>query len=128
MILPEPRRRSRSHIYAAVIAVGLCGIHPPAAAQTGLAEKTIEAAPTRFPIRIPKEGPLTLQLQILLDRAGFSPGIIDAKWGVNAAKAITFFTKPDDTDRLHGESPPPITSVDRATYDRLRSAARSRPL
>src|SRR5215217_2733760 len=128
MILPEPSRRSRSGIYAALVAFGLCGIHIPAAAQVGLAEKTIETRPAKFPIRIPKEGPLTLQLQILLDKAGFSPGIIDAKWGVNAAKAITFFTKPDDADRLHGDSPPPVTSVDRATYERLRSAARSRPL
>jgi lipoprotein-anchoring transpeptidase ErfK/SrfK len=91
-------------------------------------EKSIEASITKFPLKIPKSGPAALQLQILLDRAGFSPGIIDGTWGTNAAKAITFFTKPDDTGRLDGDSPPEVTSVDLATYDRLRSAAPPKPL
>jgi lipoprotein-anchoring transpeptidase ErfK/SrfK len=90
--------------------------------------KNIEARPTRFPIQIPKEGPVDLQLQILLDKAGFSPGIIDGAWGINAAKAMTFFTEPDDTKRLTGDSPPPVTTVDKSTYDRLRAAARGKPL
>ncbi|HMA21780.1 MAG TPA: L,D-transpeptidase [Gemmatimonadaceae bacterium] len=90
--------------------------------------KNVEAKPARFPIQIPREGPVNLQLQILLDKAGFSPGIIDGAWGINAAKAMTFFTEPDDTKRLTGDSPPPVTTVDRATYDRLRIAARRKPL
>jgi lipoprotein-anchoring transpeptidase ErfK/SrfK len=90
--------------------------------------KNIDARPTRFPIQIPKEGPVDLQLQILLDKAGFSPGIIDGAWGINAAKAMTFFTEPDDTKRLTGDSPPPVTTVDKSTYDRLRAAARGKPL
>lgn len=88
----------------------------------------VEARPKRFPVRIPESGPLALHLQILLDRAGFSPGIIDGAWGLNARKAITFFTKPDDNDRLRGDSPPPVTSIDQSTYARLRSAARAKPL
>jgi lipoprotein-anchoring transpeptidase ErfK/SrfK len=93
-----------------------------------LTEKNIEAAVRRFPLKIPKSGPATLQLQILLDRAGFSPGIIDGSWGTNAAKAITFFTRPDDTERFDGDSPPEATSVDQATYERLRAAAPPKPL
>lgn len=95
---------------------------------TGFTEASVETAPTRFPLRIPQSGPVALQLQILLDRAGFSPGIIDGAWGINARKAITFFTNPEDPERFKGESPPAVTSIDRATYERLRSAARSRPL
>jgi len=91
-------------------------------------ERTVEARATKFPFAIPKRGSTTLQLQILLDLAGFSPGIIDGEWGINAAKAMTFFTKPDNKDRLTGDSPPPVTSVDADTYARLRSAARERPL
>lgn len=98
------------------------------AAKALFSEKTVESGVTRFPLTIPKRGSVTLQLQILLDRAGFSPGIIDGEWGINAAKAVTFFTKPDNTDRLTGDSPPAVTSVDRDTYDRLRTAARQKPM
>lgn len=91
-------------------------------------QKSVEAEQRKFPLRIPKSGPVALQLQILLDRSGFSPGIIDGAWGVNAAKAITFFTKPDDDDRLSGDAPAAVTSIDAETYARLRIAARSKPL
>ena len=69
-----------------------------AAAQSApmFTQRAVEARLTRFPVRIPKEGAVALHLQILLDRAGFSPGIIDGAWGVNASKAMTFFTRPDD--------------------------------
>lgn len=99
-----------------------------ARAQTTLSQKAVEAAQTKFPLRIPKSGAVTLHLQILLDRAGFSPGIIDGAWGINAAKAITFFTSPDDPERLSGDAPPTVTSIDRATYERLRRTARSKSL
>ena len=101
---------------------------PKQQAATAFTEKNVETAPARFPLRIPATGPITLQLQILLDRAGFSPGIIDAAWGINAAKAITFFAKPDDNARFTGDSPPAVTSIDRATYERLRLAAQPKPL
>jgi lipoprotein-anchoring transpeptidase ErfK/SrfK len=91
-------------------------------------EKAVESTVSKFPLVIPRRGSVTLQLQILLDRAGFSPGIIDGEWGINAAKAITFFTHPDDKDRLTGDSPPAVTSVDRDTYDRLRTTARQKPM
>jgi lipoprotein-anchoring transpeptidase ErfK/SrfK len=90
-------------------------------ARVQFSEKAVESTPKRFPVSIPKSGSLTLQIQILLDRAGFSPGIIDGGWGINAAKAMTFFTKPDDTERLTGDSPPTVKSIDEATYARLRS-------
>ena len=94
---------------------------------TVLSERNVEATPKKFPLKIPNSGPATLQLEIMLDRAGFSPGIIDGAWGINAAKAITFFTFPDDNRRFTGDSPPAVTSLDRDTYDRLRSSARSTP-
>ena len=91
-------------------------------------EKNVDATPKRFPLKIPASGPITLQVEILLDRAGFSPGIIDGTWGINAAKAITFFTFPDDNRQYTGDSPPAVTSIDEQTYERLRSAARPTPL
>lgn len=93
-----------------------------------LNETSIEAAPTRFPFSIPQSGPVAVQLEILLDRAGFSPGVVDGAWGINAAKAVTFFAKPDDSARFKGDSPRTVSSVDRNTYERLRAAAQPRPM
>src|SRR5687768_15171527 len=89
---------------------------PKQRAASVLNERNIQTAPTRFPLKIPQTGPLAVQLQVLLDRAGFSPGIIDGAWGLNAAKAITFFATPDDKARLTGGSPPTVTSIDKQTY------------
>jgi lipoprotein-anchoring transpeptidase ErfK/SrfK len=88
----------------------------------------INAPLSSFPLRIPLEGAQTLHLQILLDRAFFSPGIIDGAWGVNAAKALAFFTRPDGSARLTGGTPETSRTLDRATYERLRRAAGDRPL
>lgn len=93
-----------------------------------LGEASISKTPTKFPFRIPETGPVALQLQILLDRAGFSPGVMDGAWGINAAKAITFFAKPDDPARFNGDSPAKVSSIDQATYQRLRTAAGPRSL
>jgi lipoprotein-anchoring transpeptidase ErfK/SrfK len=88
------------------------------------------AKPTRFPLTVPTRGSTALQLQILLDRAGFSPGIIDATWGDNAAKALTWFNASASGDTTHpiGLADSSNRSVDRATYNRVAQAAGTTPL
>jgi lipoprotein-anchoring transpeptidase ErfK/SrfK len=91
-------------------------------------EKTIEKGPAKFPFKIQTEGPAALHLQVLLDRAGFSPGIIDGAWGLNASKAMTFFANPTSSEQLSGDSPIKVATIDKSTYQRLRAEGGGRPI
>lgn len=75
---------------------------------------TLRAAPI---LPVPQEGagPSALRAQILLDRARFSPGILDGYWGKNTEKAVYWFQ--------HAQGLPTTGEVDRATWDALRRAA-----
>ena len=60
-------------------------------------------------------GPSVYRVQILLDRALFSPGMMDGHWGKNTAKAVYFFQQREGL-RTTGR-------VDSATYEKLAEAA-----
>jgi lipoprotein-anchoring transpeptidase ErfK/SrfK len=60
-------------------------------------------------------GPSVLRVQVLLDRALFSPGIMDGRWGKNTAKAVYFFQQREGL-RTTGR-------VDSTTFNRLAEAA-----
>jgi lipoprotein-anchoring transpeptidase ErfK/SrfK len=82
-----------------------------AAGATGAAPGIVEAAP--FP-------PPPADPQILLDRIGYSPGVIDGSWGENSRKAVAAFQQ---THAL------PVTSqIDRTTWDTLLSASGGGPV
>ena len=57
------------------------------------------------------EGPSVLRAQILLDRAFFSPGIIDGHWGKNTEKALYWFQS--------REGLPRTGQLDERTFERL---------
>ncbi len=73
----------------------------------------------RTPIFLPLSGdiggPSVLRVQVLLDRAFFSPGIMDGRWGKNVAKAVYFFQQ--------REGLPATSRVDSITFNRLVQVA-----
>ncbi|HEU4454741.1 MAG TPA: L,D-transpeptidase [Longimicrobium sp.] len=73
----------------------------------------------RTPIFLPLSGdvagPSVLRVQVLLDRALFSPGIMDGRWGKNVAKAVYFFQQ--------REGLPTTSRVDSSTFKRLVEVA-----
>jgi len=123
---------------------------PPLSTDTGfkrISSQTTGATISKFPARIPTRGPAALQIQILLDRAGFSPGIIDGQWGPNAAKALQWFNVANgmdstglmSTDSQATSSSRPkaatkasqntkMASIDQPTYQKLAAAGQNAQL
>lgn len=91
-----------------------------AAALASITPQRTAAMPASFPQVPPKAGPTTLQLQILLDRSNFSPGVLTGVWDDNARHALTWFRIARGMDST--------AAVDKATYDQLRSSAGTSPL
>jgi lipoprotein-anchoring transpeptidase ErfK/SrfK len=126
------------------------GTLPPLSTDTGfkrISSQTTGATISKFPARIPTRGPAALQIQILLDRAGFSPGIIDGQWGPNAAKALQWFNVAngmDSTGLMSTDSQATSTArpkaatkttqstklaaIDQATYQKLAAAGQNAQL
>jgi lipoprotein-anchoring transpeptidase ErfK/SrfK len=61
------------------------------------------------------EGPSVLRVQILLNRALFSPGMLDGRWGANVRTATLWFQKREGIEATG--------IVDQETYDALLRAA-----
>jgi lipoprotein-anchoring transpeptidase ErfK/SrfK len=79
-----------------------------------LSPQAIEAAaPTAKPGR--GLDPATIKAEILLDRAGVSPGVIDGRGGENLKKALAAFQAANGLDRSG--------RLDAATWDRLTQGA-----
>jgi lipoprotein-anchoring transpeptidase ErfK/SrfK len=75
----------------------------------------VEQLPMRLPLGGDVAGPSVLRLQVLLDRAVFSPGIIDGRWGKNTEKALYWFQEREGLE--------PTGVLEEATFRRLVEVA-----
>jgi lipoprotein-anchoring transpeptidase ErfK/SrfK len=74
--------------------------------------ESTNSGPAALPVHGDVAGPSVLRVQILLDLASFSPGIVDGRWGSNTEKAVFWLQRReglDDSGR-----------VDEATWQRLQ--------
>ncbi|HEY0038793.1 MAG TPA: L,D-transpeptidase family protein [Longimicrobium sp.] len=78
---------------------------------------SVNARPAKLPIGRGHAGPSVLRVQVLLDRALFSPGMIDGRWGHNTQTALFWLQT--------REGLPATGAVDSATMRRLEELAAS---
>jgi hypothetical protein len=84
-----------------------------------IAPESVNGSQMHVPLYGEVAGPSVLRLQVLLDRALFSPGIIDGRWGGNTEKALYWFQQ---RERL-----PATARLDQATFERLAQLAGNPP-
>lgn len=74
--------------------------------------QSVNSGPIALPVFGDVAGPSVLRVQILLDRALFSPGIIDGRWGTNTEKAVYWLQRREGLQ--------PTGEVDQRTWQRLQ--------
>jgi peptidoglycan hydrolase-like protein with peptidoglycan-binding domain len=102
------------------LGIGLAGISsafaaPKRAAAAAISLDAVNNVPSVQTVGPKSKGAAVLRVQVMLDRAGFSPGEIDAAFGSNLQKAIGAFQK------ANGLSP--SGSVDEPTWQALNRDA-----
>ncbi len=112
---PEEIERGRLDVsWREVVQLDSAG-QPDAAANPerweDISRERIDSGPMHLPLGGDVAGPSVLRVQTLLDRALFSPGVIDGRWGKNVEKAVYWLQK---RERL-----PATGQVDSATFRRL---------
>jgi lipoprotein-anchoring transpeptidase ErfK/SrfK len=80
-----------------------------------ISPETVNRQATQLPLYGDVAGPSVVAVQVLLDRALFSPGIIDGYWGKNAEKAAYWFQQREGLRRTG--------RVDTETFERLVQVA-----
>jgi lipoprotein-anchoring transpeptidase ErfK/SrfK len=85
----------------------------------GLDLNAVNNAPVNVPITGDVLGPSVLRTQVLLDRAHFSVGAIDGRWGRNSAIAVWWW------QRAHGIEA--TGDVDQATFRSIAAAGQNVP-
>lgn len=79
----------------------------------------IDQLPVRAPLSGDVQGASVLRAQTLLDRVGFSPGILDGRWGKNTEVAVWWFQRSAGIQ--------PTGTIDQQTWNALVSRAGTAP-
>lgn len=77
--------------------------------------ESVNGGPIALPVGGDVEGPSVLRVQVLLDRAAFSPGVMDGRWGRNTEKAVYWLQKREGLSATG--------AVDEQTWQRLQELA-----
>ena len=85
----------------------------------GVDPASMASMPIRVPIKGDVNGPSVLKAQVLLDRANYSVGPIDGRWGKNSEIAVYWFQE------QHGLEP--TGDVDEPTFRAMAAAAGNGP-
>ena len=80
-----------------------------------ISAQSVNSPPGIMPVHGDIQGPSVAKVQILLDQARFSPGIIDGRWGKNTEKAVYWFQQANGIEATG--------RVDQQTLDALQQAA-----
>src|SRR3954451_6236899 len=96
-------------------AVNVQIVHGKKESFKGLDANAINAAPVNLPITGDVRGPSVLRTQVYLDRAHFSVGAIDGRWGRNSAITVWWWQKAHGLDTTG--------DVDDATFRSIAQAA-----
>jgi lipoprotein-anchoring transpeptidase ErfK/SrfK len=80
-----------------------------------VAVETVNGGAVRLPAGRGHAGPSVVRMQVLLNRAFFSPGMLDGRWGKNTQNAVAWLQA--------REGLPTTGAVDSATYARLMELA-----
>ena len=92
---------------------------PPPEKWLDITAETANGGVYRLPVGRGHTGPSVLHVQVLLNRAFFSAGMLDGRWGRNTQNAVRWFQA--------REGLPATGAVDSATYRRLALAAGAGP-
>src|SRR5690606_23425787 len=84
-----------------------------------ISAQAVNEGPMYLPLYGDVAGPSVVRAQVLLDRALFSPGVIDGRWGKNTEKAVYWFQQREGLSRTG--------VIDAETFDRLVQLAGGAP-
>jgi lipoprotein-anchoring transpeptidase ErfK/SrfK/predicted small secreted protein len=119
--LESLRNAQAGRTAAAASAVNVAFVQNVKESFENMTPQAINAAPVSVPLKGDVSGPSVLKTQVYLDRANFSVGALDGRWGRNTAIALWWY------QRSRGINATEPGALDEATFRSLASGAAGVP-